>query len=83
MPICATCRHPGADHNWLARPCPACGNKNWRDCHLCFENFKRARKRGQCRATACECPAYKPLTARSAPLNRHLARALYHKRSRD
>ncbi len=83
MPICANCRHSGPDHNWLARPCPECANKNWRDCHLCFENFKRGRKRGQCRATACECPAYKPLTPRSAPLNRHLARALYHKRARD
>ena len=33
--------------------------------------------------SACECPTYKPLTGRPAPLNRCLARALYHKRARD
>jgi hypothetical protein len=76
------CDHNGKDHNWISPPCSRCSNKNWRDCHLCFENYKRARKRGQCHVGACDCPAYKPLTNRPAPINKYLARAIYHKPKR-
>jgi hypothetical protein len=82
MPICERCDHRGEDHNWLSQLCSQCANKNWRDRRRCFENYKRGRKRGQCRVGACDCPAYKPLTNRSAPINKYLARAIYLKPKR-
>lgn len=81
MPICAKCDHTGEGHNWISSACSRCSNRGLH-CPFCFERHTRRRKRGQCRYPGCTCAAYEPLTSRPAPVNKHLGRVFYQKRTR-